>query len=588
MSDVSESHNVAEQEKQMQQLKALLLGKNNAEVLQVLRENAREVVGEVFSEALRDRQQLDGSVNKVILPLVEKSVERSVADHSEQFVGYLYPLVGSLVRKSVTAFLTEFLEKTNELIENSLTIKGLKWRFRAWQAGVSFSQYVASQTFAFRVEQVLLIHRETGILIKSVAHGTAQKADADMVSGMLTAINDFVSDSFTASDAGDEQNLDVIKTDDFTLLLSRGPQLVLVAAISGNAPQKVADQLQVSVEYIHQVYDKELRAFKGDTLPFEPVEQQLRDCLLAELKPEVAANKKHPWLAWIVVLLLLSGGAYYGVRWWQTEKLAQRLAMVHGEPGIVLNQIKVLGLDIVKLSVMRDPEAKTIEDWLQENDIPPSSVIVDQQAYQSLDPQLLERRLQTLIGAYPGISLSWQDELPILSGSLGYLDKQELQHKLNALPGLENHAALLASVSLLREQNNYHDSPAVRRAIFDQHVAKIDRQYVDFALGESSLSEQAVETLKLLAIDFKTVVNLANEQKLSVGLIIMGASDPVGARSYNQQLSLRRAKATEQALIANGLDAGYLNAIGLGVIESRSQDVGARRVLFNVVFFGSD
>jgi outer membrane protein OmpA-like peptidoglycan-associated protein len=588
MSDVSESNKVADQDEEMQRLRALLLGKNNAEVLQVLRENAREVVGEVFSEALRDRQQQDGSVNKVILPLVEKSVERSVADHSEQFVGYLYPLVGSLVRKSVTAFLTEFLEKTNELIENSLTIKGLKWRFRAWQAGVSFSQYVASQTFAFRVEQVLLIHRETGILIKSVAHGTAQRADADMVSGMLTAINDFVSDSFTASDSGDEQNLDVIKTDDFTLLLSRGPKLVLVAAISGNAPQKVADQLQVSVEYIHQVYDKELRAFKGDTLPFEPVEQQLRDCLMAELKPEVAANKKRPWLAWVVVLLLLSGGAYYGARWWQTDKLAQRLTTVHGEPGIVLNHIDVLGIDKVKLSVMRDPGAKKIEDWLQENDIPLASVIIDQQAYQSLDPQLLKQRLQTLIDDYPGVNLSWQDELPILTGSLGYLDKQELQHKLNVLPGLENHSAVLAGISLLQEQNNYQESPAVRRAIFDQHVAKIDRQYVDFSLGESSLSDQAVEKLKLLAIDFKTVVDLASEQKLSVGLIIMGASDPVGARSYNQQLSLRRAKATEQVLIANGVDAGYLNAIGLGVVESSSQDVGARRVLFNVVFFGSD
>jgi outer membrane protein OmpA-like peptidoglycan-associated protein len=588
MSDASESNKAAVQDEQMQQLRALLLGKDNAEVLQVLRENAREVVSEVFSEALRDRQQQDGSVNKVILPLVEKSVERSVADHSEQFVGYLYPLVGSLVRKSVTAFLTEFLEKTNELIENSLTIKGLKWRFRAWQAGVSFSQYVASQTFAFRVEQVLLIHRETGILIKSVAHGSAQRADADMVSGMLTAINDFVSDSFTANAAGDEQNLDVIKTGDFTLLLTRGPLLVLVAAISGNAPQKVADQLQVSVEYIHQVYNKELRAFKGNTLPFEPAEQQLRDCLLAELKPEVQANKKRPWLAWILLLLLLGGAAYYGFRWWQTEKLAQRLALVHEQPGIVLNDIDVLGIDLLKLSVLRDPDAGSIEDWLNQNGIPRESVVIAQKAYQSLDPQLLKQRLQAEIGAYPGLSLRWQEDQPILSGSLGYLDKQELQRKLNAMPGFTRHSTMLANVSLLPEQNNYQDNPAVRRAIFDQHVAKVDRQHVDFALGESSLSTQAVETLKLLAVDFKTVIDLARAQKLSVGLIIMGASDPIGTRSYNQQLSLRRAKATEQVLIDNGIDAGYLNAVGLGVVELSSQEAGARRVLFNVVFFGID
>ena len=180
-------------EQQMQTIRQLVLGEDGDVVKQTLQDNAREVVSQVFSEALHDREKQDGSVNKVLLPLVEKSVEKSVASHSEQFVGYLYPLVGSLVRKSVTAFITELLEKTNALIENSFTLKGLKWRFEAWQAGISFSQYVASQTFAFRVEQVFLIHRETGILLNSVSQSLGTGADADMVSAMLTAINDFVS-----------------------------------------------------------------------------------------------------------------------------------------------------------------------------------------------------------------------------------------------------------------------------------------------------------------------------------------------------------------------------------------------------------
>ena len=126
---------------QMRQIRELVLGKDGQQIKQTLKNNARELVGDVFSEALHDREALDGSVNKVLLPLVEKSVEQSIANHSERYVGYLYPLVGSLVRKSVTAFITELLEKTNTLIENSLTIKGLSWRFKAWQSGVTFSQY---------------------------------------------------------------------------------------------------------------------------------------------------------------------------------------------------------------------------------------------------------------------------------------------------------------------------------------------------------------------------------------------------------------------------------------------------------------
>ncbi|WP_293745659.1 hypothetical protein [uncultured Paraglaciecola sp.] len=110
---------------QMRQIRELVLGKDGQHIKQTLQENARELVGEVFSEALHGREKHDGSVNKVLLPLVEKSIERSIDTNSEKFIGYLFPLIGSLVRKSVTAFITELLEKTNTLIENSLTIKGL-------------------------------------------------------------------------------------------------------------------------------------------------------------------------------------------------------------------------------------------------------------------------------------------------------------------------------------------------------------------------------------------------------------------------------------------------------------------------------
>jgi hypothetical protein len=104
---------LSDEEQQMRILRELLLGEHGQHLKQALKDNAREVVSEVFSEALYDRQKLDGSVHKVILPLVEKSVEHSVANHSEQMVGALYPLVGSLVRKSLTAFITDLLEKTN-------------------------------------------------------------------------------------------------------------------------------------------------------------------------------------------------------------------------------------------------------------------------------------------------------------------------------------------------------------------------------------------------------------------------------------------------------------------------------------------
>ena len=243
-----------------------------------------------------------------------------MADHSEKFVGYLYPLLDSLVIKSVTAFITELLEKTNTLIENSLTIKGLTWRFKAWQSGVTFSQYAASQAFAFRVEQVFLMHRETGLLLHSVSLDLGLQADAEMISSMLTAINDFVSDSFiTHTDNNQnnshQQNLDVVRTDDFTLLIKQGPKASVVAAITGNMPQGVANQLQKTLEEIHKLYNEELDNFEGDSIPFDNSEHQLRDCLMVELKPEQITNKR-PWMAWAVVLLIFIGCGFLLLKRW--------------------------------------------------------------------------------------------------------------------------------------------------------------------------------------------------------------------------------------------------------------------------------
>lgn len=568
----------------MRQIRELLLGKDGQHVTQTLKANARELVGEVFSEALHDREKQDGSVNKVLLPLVEKSVEKSIAVNSEKFVSYLYPLIGSLVRKSVTAFITELLEKTNTLIENSLTIKGLKWRFRAWQSGITFSQYAASQTFAFRVEQVFLIHRETGLLLNSVSLGLELEADADMVSSMLTAINDFVSDSFTTNTGKIEQNLDVVRTEDFTLLLKRGPKASVVAAITGNMPQGVANQLQQTLEEIHKLYSKELDNFDGDSIPFDNTEHQLRDCLMSVLKPGKKAHKR-PWMAWTVVLLILIGCGFLFFKRWQTYELLNQVSAIDKSPGILLTNIDILGLEKIQLEVLRDPAAISVQEWFVQHSIDSNRVILKERAYLSLDPSLIKQKTELIISRYPNIIIDWVDNTPKFRGKSTNLDKLLLQSELAKLVGLNFQAALLDDLIIEGTVKKAADDPELIRAILDLNIAKIDRVSIAFEPGRSDLSEQALEKLIAIKQQFSNLIEIAEQQELSLGLIIMGASDTVGTASFNQILSQKRADNVKLKLQDLGIAASRLNAIGLGVIKLRTTKEGARKVLFNVVYF---
>lgn len=585
MSQFSEPQSVPESEQQMLELRRLLLGDNGEVVKQVLHENARELVREVFSEALHDREKQDGSVNKVILPLVEKSVERSVADHSDQMVGYLYPLVGSLVRKSVTAFITDLLEKTNSLIENSLTIKGLKWRFKARQAGISFSQYVASQTFAFRVEQVFLIHRETGLLLNNLSAGLQSNADADLISSMLTAINDFVADSFRLNNQKGEQHLDVVKTDDFTLLIKSGPKALLVAAVTGNMPQKVGNQLQLSLEEIHRLYGNELNSFKGDDSPFEDCEQQLRECLISELKPENAKVKKRPWMALLLVLIALIFIGVAGIQRWQTNMFFERVQEIDNQPGILLTDTEIQRFSDIHFSVLRDPSAIAVTEWLTQHQLNQENITFKERSYVSLDEAIIKLKVDNVVRQYPTILLDWNGEFPQFNGEISNLDKLRLQSDLNKIPGLQFKTNWLESLRIAGAQSNAADDPTIIRAILDLNIAKLDRITITFEQSESALSESEVEKLFEVKEEFNNLVTIAEQQGLSLGLIIMGASDPSGSSAYNKALSQKRADTVKNKLQDLGIDKNRLNSIGLGIIELKTSGAGARKVLFNVVYF---
>ncbi|QHJ12051.1 Outer membrane protein A [Paraglaciecola mesophila] len=575
------SSNESEHDPQLDQLRKILFGKENQHITGAIRQEARQIVSDVFSEALKDRQDRDGSVKKVMTPLVDKSVEYSVANRKEQFVGYLYPIVGSVVRKSVTAFLTEFIERTNQLLENSLTIKGLSWRFKARQAGVPYANYVASQTFNYRVEQVFLIHRETGLLLNSVAYNQQSSADADLISSMLTAINDFVSDSFKPNADGNEQGLDIVKTDDFTLVLKAGPRAILVAAVTGNMPQRVADQLQLTIEEIHTLYEGSLADFDGNTSVFADCDQQLTDCLVSELKDQARGKKSKPWMAWCILIMLACGTSFYAYKLWLVQGYVNQIQALNKEPGIMLVRAQRDGIQEVKLDVLRDPDAQPISSWLEAHEIPAEAISLTEKRFLSLESQIIQARLRDLLGNYPTIRLTRDGKT--LTGELTQQQHHELSAELAQLPGISNPQSLLAPIQVSDKQNLELDTVDSAMTLVKLKINQINSTSVEFASNSTQLSPRAEESLVSLASQAMALLSLAEQAQLDVSFIIIGASDAKGSQSYNEVLSIKRAQAVKNTLQEYGLPSDKLNAIGIGIIDVPNAGNGARKVLFNVI-----
>ena len=475
------------------------------------------------------------------------------------------------------------MEKTNQLLENSLTIKGLKWRFKARQSGVSYAQYAASQTFVYRVEHVFLIHRETGLLLNTVALDHESKSNADIVSAMLTAINDFVGDSFLSDQEGQKEQLQSVSTDNFNLLIKPGPSALVVAAVSGNPPQSISNQLQLTLENIHSLYFDELNRFNGDNKDFNSADNLLRDCLLSEQKEIVAKQKKTPWLAWLIVLLVVIYVGYQSLNWFKSAQLHEKIMQLDSQPGIIIKQLKIKQLDDITLDVLRDPDALNIHDWLKDNALNPAQLTITERNYHSLDQQILQQRAQRIVSVYPNISASWKNHSLMLTGTIDLIKTEQLRNTL-AIAGFTEGENLNTEQLNLVSNTPSSTHKEIKQQLFDQLVGRIASIQLNFSVASENITPQMQPSLQRLYLYIQQLTPIAKELNIDFGLLILGSSDNTGNKSTNNILSMKRANNTAEILQRKGIAKDRMYVVGLGQIDIKNISSTARSVMFNVIY----
>ena len=129
-------------------------------------------------------------------------------------------------------------------------------------------QYLLIHSLLYRVDQVFLIHRETGLLLENVFAEAEALQDADLVSSMLTALQDFVRDSFNVER---HHAIETVEVGEFTLWVEQGPKAILAAAIRGNVPEELRTDLHRALENIHLDQGKSEKIFDDHVIKGNPV-----------------------------------------------------------------------------------------------------------------------------------------------------------------------------------------------------------------------------------------------------------------------------------------------------------------------------
>jgi len=197
------SATLEETEEALDELRELLLSPYRAQLdklqqrLDTPELNARDV-SRVLPEAIAQRSTQDRKIEIALGPITARAIQSTIKKDRQIFVDALFPIMGPAIRKAIAAAIQGMIQSFNQVLDHSVSIQGFKWRLEALRTRKPFAEIVLLHTLVYQVEQVFLIHRDSGLVLQHVVAGSVEAQDPDLVSGMLTAIKDFVQDSFGA------------------------------------------------------------------------------------------------------------------------------------------------------------------------------------------------------------------------------------------------------------------------------------------------------------------------------------------------------------------------------------------------------
>jgi hypothetical protein len=222
------------------------------------------VLGDMIGRSIRDSRD---DMAEALGPIMGEAIRVQIRESRDDMAEALYPVIGSTVQKAIAEFLRELQRNIDARFKDAFGPRGIIRAALARLFGISVSQVALRDALAFSIRDVFLIQHGSGLLIAHSHPGNPDASDSDLISAMLTAIRDFVHDSFKRG--GQNEELDEVQYGDQRIIIQSGRAVYLAVVITGIEPEGFRAELHEFVSNLHVKHEKALRQFNGDptTLP---------------------------------------------------------------------------------------------------------------------------------------------------------------------------------------------------------------------------------------------------------------------------------------------------------------------------------
>lgn len=515
----------------------------------------------------------DGKVNySDLVPLIESALKDSIERNPQALSNILFPVMLPAIRKAVADDIRNLIESLNTTLEHSFSPQRIGWRFKAMFSGMSYAEIVISNAYIYRVRQVFLIHKESGLLLNSATEGDEKvAADDDMVSSMLSAIKDFVQDSFSV---GDDNELNTIKVGKFNIWIEQGPDAILAVVIDGDAPSGLRSILKDSIEKIHLKFAYYLARFKGDVSDFKKTDSILANCLVSEQKKK---KKKKPIVLIILfVLLFIALGYWVYITIDKNIRINKLENALNSEPGIVITDYERSDGKVV-FTGLKDPNSKSPYEVSQTFHLDTNDVDFDLKPFLSLDPKLILVRAYSYLNPDVNTVLTFENNTLFVRGkpSNNWLDFAKTNYR-NIL-----------GVSYLNtdgiDETDEVETPINNDEEIKYAMSAIEKYIFIFKYTEVKLNEEQLAKFNNLIIDINTLYNFDFEQDSVPVIMVIGHTSYIGNAEANERVAYDRAEQFINLMINAEIPMEVL-VPKTSFVEDETEKFPVRSVSFKVTY----